>query len=179
VPLTGLFPWITQGGGVPALQMVLGTAVQFKVSGEVGNVTVVVKVPVVENVTRQLTQGVLPERFEWVFAAWVPSSPVKGKVNEQSGLFCAASGRHVRAAQRIRRVKGMALRSVVMPHILRQFRLRWKGSRQLPGGWPTGKGGRKPNRDYAGSVGFWRAARNQNTQRRRPRKGENCLPRNQ
>jgi hypothetical protein len=118
VPTMGLLPCSTQGGCV-ALQSVFGTAVQVTLSGEVWNVTVELRVPVVERVTLQFTHGVLPEMFDW--AVWV-ASVVKVKVNEQSGLFCAASGRHVKTAQRIRRVKGMALRSVVMPTLYGDFR---------------------------------------------------------
>ena len=82
-------------------------------SGEVSKVTWVVKVAVVENVTRQLTHGVFPDRLE---RPVMVASPVNVKVKLQSGLFCAASGRHVtRRAAQSRRVKGMAFRSVVMP----------------------------------------------------------------
>ena len=98
--------------------MVFGTDVHELLSGEVWRVTCVVRLPVVEYVTRQLTHGVLPEMLDRPVMA---SSPVNVKVNEQSGLFCAASGRHTRRAAQSR-VKGMALRKVVMPHSLRLFR---------------------------------------------------------
>jgi hypothetical protein len=76
----------------------------------------------VESVIRQLTQGVLPERFETAVCVLLP---VKVKVNEQSWV-CAASGRHTRrAAQKSRR--GMAFRKVVMPHILRLLWLKGEG----------------------------------------------------
>jgi hypothetical protein len=60
----------------------LGTAVHVELSGEVWNVAVVVNVPVVLKVTRQLTQGVFPLKFDC--DAWV-ASVVKVKVKEQSG----------------------------------------------------------------------------------------------
>jgi hypothetical protein len=66
------------------LQTVFGTAVNVTLSGEVRNVTVALRVPPVaasvDSVTRQFTQGVLPERF----AAVIVELPVKGRVKEQS-----------------------------------------------------------------------------------------------
>jgi hypothetical protein len=89
--------------------MVFGTEVHVMRSGEPWKVTCVVSVPVLENVIRQLTDGVFPERFDT--PVQVVSSPVKVWVNEIS-WFCAASGRP-RAAQSSNR--GMALRNMVMP----------------------------------------------------------------
>src|ERR1035437_7325677 len=105
-------------------------------SGEVENVTVALRVPPaaasVDKVIRQLTQGVTPERF----ATEIVEFPVNGKVKEQS-CVCAVSGRHTRRAAPTSR-RGMALRKVVMPHILRLLRLGgegvhcWHSFRSLP-----------------------------------------------
>jgi hypothetical protein len=87
------------GGWIVDEHGVLGTTLHVELSGEVWKVTVLESVPPaaasVDRVILQLTQGVLPERFDT--AVWVPS-PVNLKVKEQSGLFCAASGRHTRRA---------------------------------------------------------------------------------
>ena len=77
----GLAPCRTHGGCTVELQTVFGTAVKVTLSGDVLKVTVVVSVPVVVNVIRQLTHGVFFERFD--MPAWV-ASVVKVKVKEQS-----------------------------------------------------------------------------------------------
>jgi hypothetical protein len=53
-------------------QIVVGTAVQVELSGEVWKVTVELRVPVVLRVTRQFTQGVAPLRFETVVPVALP-----------------------------------------------------------------------------------------------------------
>ena len=68
-------------------QGVFGTGVKVVPSGEVWNVTVVLKLPVVEKVIRQLTQGEPPERFDCL--AWV-ASPEKLNVKLQSGVMVCA-----------------------------------------------------------------------------------------
>ncbi len=73
--------------------------------------TVVVRLFVTENVIRQFTHGVLPERLET--PVWVASA-VAVKVNEQSGGCWAARA----AAAKSRR--GTTLSSLVMPLIVRR-----------------------------------------------------------
>ena len=63
-------------------QTVFGTLVQVELSGEVWNVTVVERLPVVEKLTRQFTQGLLPERFATPVAG--VEFPIAVKVKTQS-----------------------------------------------------------------------------------------------
>jgi hypothetical protein len=86
-------------------------------------VTVALRVPVVERVSLQFTQGVPPLRFET--AVWV-ATPVNLKVKEQSGVCayatCGLMGPwwpvKIQSATMARRVKGRTLRNVVMSHIV-------------------------------------------------------------
>jgi hypothetical protein len=91
--------------------MLLGTAVNVTLSGEVWNSTVELNVPVVLSVTRQFTQGVLLLRLGLETAV---RSPVNVRVKLQS-VPCAAKGRPANAASKIR---SRAFR-VVMPLIVR------------------------------------------------------------
>ena len=59
----GFAPSVKQGGCTRALHIVLGTAVQVELSGDVSNCTAAVRPPVVLYVTRHAIHGVFWLRF--------------------------------------------------------------------------------------------------------------------